>query len=68
VNKEPALIIGAIQSLLVLFISFGLDLSTEQQGAILGVSSIIVALMTRSLVWSQDSVEQMSKKSEPAQH
>ena len=65
-NKEPALIIGAIQSLLVLFISFGLDLSTEQQG--LGVSSIIVALMTRSLVWSQDSVEQMSKKSEPAQH
>ena len=62
-NKEPALIIGAIQSLLVLFISFGLDLSTEQQGAILGVSSIIVALMTRSLVWSQDSVEQMTKKS-----
>lgn len=67
-NKEPALIIGAIQSLLVLLISFGLDLSTEQQGAILGVSSIIVALMTRSLVWSQDSVEQMSKKGEPAQH
>ena len=62
-NKEPALIIGAIQSLLVLFISFGLDLSTEQQGAILGVSSIIVALMTRSLVWSQDSVDQMTKKS-----
>lgn len=66
-NKEPALLIGAIQSLLVLFVSFGLELSTEQQGAILGVSSIVVALMTRTLVWSQDSVEHLSKQVEPAQ-
>ena len=60
-KKEPALLIGAIQSLLVLLVSFGLELSTEQQGAILGVSSIIVALMTRSLVWSQDSVDKRTR-------
>lgn len=49
-NKEPALIIGFVQSAVILAVSFGLNLTTEQQGAILAVTSTLLALLTRSKV------------------
>ena len=49
-QREPALIIGAIQAVLALVIAFGLDLSPEQVGAILAASSAVLALVTRANV------------------
>lgn len=48
--KEPALIIGAIQALLVLAVSFGLDLTEEQQAAILSLTAALLSVLTRQLV------------------
>lgn len=56
-NREPALIVGAIQSLLALLVAFGLNLSPEQVGAILALSSAVFAVMTRSVVYSPRSFE-----------
>jgi len=49
-RTEPAVILGAVQALLVLAISFGLSLSVEQQAAILSVSAIALSIATRQLV------------------
>ncbi len=49
-NREPALIIGAIQAVLALVIAFGFHLSPEQVGAILAASSAVLAVVTRANV------------------
>lgn len=49
-GREPALILGAIQAILALVVSFGLDLSVEQTGAILAASAAVLAVITRSQV------------------
>lgn len=49
-NREPALILGAVQAILALGIGFGLDLSTEQVGLILAATSAVIAVVTRSKV------------------
>lgn len=49
-NREPAVIIGAIQAALVLAVSFGLDLSKEQMAAILSLSAAILSIVTRQMV------------------
>lgn len=48
--REPALVAGFVQSLLVLLVVFGVDLSDEQVAAILTLTSAVLALVTRSLV------------------
>jgi hypothetical protein len=50
INEEPALVGGLVQAVIVLGVSFGLELTPEQQGAILGLTAILVALLVRQRV------------------
>jgi len=58
-NREPALILGAVQTLVALAVAFGLDLSSEQVGAIMAASAAVVALITRRTVTSPASVAEL---------
>lgn len=49
-NREPALVMGVIQTVLALVLAFGVDLSTEQVGAILAVSAAVLSLVVRAKV------------------
>jgi hypothetical protein len=49
-GREPAAILALIQAVIVLAVVFGLKLTTEQTGAILAVSAIVLGLITRSKV------------------
>ena len=49
-GREPALILGLIQTILALLLAFGFDLSTEQVGAILAVSAAVLSVIVRSRV------------------
>lgn len=49
-KREPALFYGLVNSVLALILAFGVDLSTEQTGAILAVTSAVLAVVTRSKV------------------
>ena len=55
-SQEPAMFLGVIQALLSLFISFGLNLKTEQTGAILTFSAVLIAFITRSQVVPVDKL------------
>lgn len=65
-NKEPAALIGAIgtavAAVVTLLVAFGVDLTPEQQAAILGVfatvAPIVVALLIRPNVASPDYVRE----------
>lgn len=49
-NREPAMILGVIETVLALVLAFGLDLSGEQVGAIMAAAAALLALITRSQV------------------
>lgn len=49
-KREPALFYGLVNTVLALILAFGVDLSTEQTGAILAVTSAVLALITRAKV------------------
>ncbi|MFD7157968.1 hypothetical protein ACFV9C_25425 [Kribbella sp. NPDC059898] len=49
-KREPALVLGVVQAIVALAVSFGFGLSAEQTGAILAVSAAVLALVTRSQV------------------
>lgn len=49
-HREPALILGLVQSVLALVLAFGVELSEEQVGAILAVTAALLAVVTRSRV------------------
>jgi hypothetical protein len=49
-GKEPAVILGAIQSILALGLSFGLQLEPTQIGAIMAAAAAILALVVRQQV------------------
>lgn len=55
-DKEPALIIGAFRAIMILAVSFGLNLTNEQMGAIIAVISVAMSIWTRSKVYSPDTV------------
>ena len=46
-NREPAMVRAFVGSLIALFVSFGLQLSGEQVGAIMSVVTIGLGLWTR---------------------
>ncbi len=48
--REPVLTQGVVQSVLGLVLAFGVDLSSEQTGAILAVTAAVLALATRRVV------------------
>lgn len=49
-NREPALFIGLISAIMALVVSFGLELSADQVGAIMAVTTAVLAFITRSKV------------------
>lgn len=49
-RREPAAILGAIQTVLALVVAFGINLSGEQVGAILAVVAAVFAAITRDRV------------------
>lgn len=49
-GKEPALILGAVQAILALALSFGLKLDPSQIGAIMATAAALVALFVRHKV------------------
>lgn len=49
-GREPAMVVALVQAILVLAISFGLDLTEEQTAGILTLTAIVLGLITRSQV------------------
>lgn len=49
-QKEPALVAGAVQALLGLLLAFGVKLSQEQVGAIMACTAALLALLVRGKV------------------
>lgn len=46
-KREPALFYGLVNAIIALVVSFGLDLTVDQIGAIMAVTSAALALVTR---------------------
>lgn len=49
-GREPAMIVAFIQAILVLAVTFGLNLDQDQTAAILAVAALALGLITRSQV------------------
>lgn len=49
-NAEPVLILGAVQAIVALAVSFGLDLTTEQVGAITAAAAAVLSVVARRKV------------------
>jgi len=49
-NREPALIVAFVQTVLTLAVVFGLDLTDAQTAAVLAATTALLALVTRSKV------------------
>lgn len=49
-NREPVAIMATVQAVLALVVSFGLDLTGEQTGAIMAVVAAVCALVVRRKV------------------
>jgi len=47
-KREPALFYGVVNAVIALAVSFGLELKPDQIGALLAVTSALLALLTRS--------------------
>jgi hypothetical protein len=47
-KREPALFYGVVNAAIALAVSFGLDLKPDQIGALLAVTSALLALLTRT--------------------
>ena len=49
-GREPAMVLALVLALIVLGVSFGLQLSSDQTAAILAVTAVVLGLITRSQV------------------
>ena len=49
-DREPALILGAVQAIAALVVAFGVDLTAEQVGLILAASAAVLSVVVRSKV------------------
>jgi hypothetical protein len=49
-NREPALILAAVQAVLAVAIGFGLDVTPEQLSLILAATAAVLGLITRQKV------------------
>lgn len=58
-GREPVLILGVIQAGLALVVSFGLELSSGQIGAIMAFSAAVLSLIARRTVTSPTTVSQL---------
>ncbi len=50
IKREPAVLLGLVQAVLALVLSFGLHITEEQMGAILAVTAFVLAIVTRQAV------------------
>jgi hypothetical protein len=49
-KNEPAMFLALVQAIIVLLVTFGIDLTNAQQGAVLSLSAVVIGLITRSKV------------------
>lgn len=49
-NREPVMLLSVVQAGIILAVSFGVNLTEQQTGAILTLSSVLLGLVTRSQV------------------
>lgn len=49
-GREPAMVVAFVQALLVVAVSFGLNLTKEQTAGLLTLTAITLGLITRSQV------------------
>lgn len=49
-KREPVMFLAVVQTVIALVVSFGVDLSTQQVGAITAVAAAILGLIARSQV------------------
>jgi urea transporter len=49
-NREPAAVLALVGAVIALGVSFGLNLSTDQVGAIMALTAIVLGLITRTQV------------------
>lgn len=49
-GREPAMVVAFVQAVIVLAVSFGLELTPVQTGAILALAAVGLGLLTRSRV------------------
>jgi hypothetical protein len=49
-NREPILWLAAVQALIAIVTSFGLDLNGQQTGAIMAVTAALLGLVARQRV------------------
>ena len=54
-NREPALILAAVQAVIALVVAFGLEVTSVQTAGILAVTGTILALVVRSKVSPVDA-------------
>lgn len=67
-KREPAFFLGVVNSALALLLAFGVaDLDTAQTGAVLALTSAILALITRSQVTPTAKVQSYATV-EPSDH
>ncbi len=57
-SEEPALWIGAVDAILVLLVTFGVPISTDQKTAIDGVLAAVLAIVAAIATRSQVSPKQ----------
>lgn len=58
-GREPVLILGVVQAALALAVSFGLELSGEQTGAVMAFSAAVLSLIARRTVTSPAGASQL---------
>jgi hypothetical protein len=63
-KNEPALIVGFVQAMLALAVSFGLDLSVEQVGAIVALAATATSVLLRQQVSPASSTPTSAPASE----
>lgn len=64
-KREPALFYGVVNAVIALALSFGLDLKPDQIGAILAVTSAVLALITRTQVTPNTKIALASAQTPP---
>lgn len=52
-NREPAMILAAVQAAIILLVAFGVNISEEQSDAIIGLGGAVLALITGVAIRSQ---------------
>ena len=50
IRREPILLSGLVEAIIVAAVAFGADLTAEQVGAILGVVAVVTSIIARAFV------------------